>query len=506
MRLIGAAYRHFHELAQDLIAFDARVNPTSSRIGILPAVYRTIIGRNGAVEFELKSGPLKLQVGMFDRKVGSEKPTTEMVSKVFELAKIDPQVLAPGISAITHLPSQTMLYGREVFGFDSKLLRRVADTNPDAIILAPWFNRHGGGEKYTRDLALALRECGLSVLVITTEHGLGEKTNLHQSIPGSPSQAMISTLIWSDLCFGDVGGTQTLIDLVDCLSPRIFTVINSTLGLEAMRSDIPGFRNNLDEYAVFFSMDTSRVASQFGVIYPKHLRHGVKILSDNQKSLIALEKHNPSRKASEFHVLPAKITEAPAKVFERNLIRTISNQGRHGGSNWIWLSRLTSQKGTRVLGALSDLRPQDTFHVYGARGKESLKTLGLKKKNIIVHGEFTTMADVDPGKYDGFIFTSQFEGQPLAVLELATYGIPVIATNVGDLGSLFGQDSVLFVESSDDDLAVAEDFHQTISRLLKEDAATLQSRLTAMRTRVLEWHSPSAHKEIIREVFNCETK
>lgn len=501
MRMLKIALSHIRGLANKMVAHETFLGQQPYPKGMIPAIWRTVTGRNGAVEFEMRAGLLQVRAGMFDRRLKRASPTPSMMDEIFALSEIDPQVLAPGISAIAKLPVYKMDENVKLWGLNNPLLKLVLDTKPEVVVIAPWYNRHGGGEKYTRDLVDSLTQTGLSVLVITTENGESESTNLRSISSKHDGHSLVSTLIWSDLAPGNPEDPRTLSEVVHRLTPKRLVVINSRIGLETLRADAMPFDKKVKAYAIFFSMDTTSVASQFGVVYAKHLRPGVKILSDNEKSLRSLESINPAKESTDFGLLRARIMEAPVEVFDSNLSKSIARQNKSYPCDWLWLSRVTTQKGTGVLKSLAERRPQDTFHVFGSRGPETLKELGLDRSNILVHGEFENLEAVDPGKYRGLIFTSRFEGQPLAVLELATYGIPIFSTNVGDLESLFGNASIRFVENKSNDLDTAVEFDRSISIFLEEDARSVNNRLIDMREKVISKHSTSAHKKSTWELF-----
>ena len=499
--MLRIALTHIRGLADNLVAYDYYLDPQAKPKGKIPALWRTITGRNGAVEFEMRAGLLQIRAGMFDRRLKRASPTKAMLDEIFALSEIEPQVLAAGISAIGKLPVHKMDQNVKLWGLNSYLLKLVLETRPDVVVVAPWYSRHGGGEKYTRDLVEVLSQFGQSVLVVTTEDGVTESTELQPFRSNQAESAQVSTLIWSDLYPGNPDDAMALTEVVNRLSPKRLIVVNSHIGLEALRVDAEPLKNRVQEFAIFFSMDTSRVASQYGVVYAKHLRPGVKILSDNEKSLRSLSAMNPAKELTDFHLLRTRILEAPLEEFDKNLAKPLALQDQTFASEWLWVSRVSAQKGTGVLRNLAELRPRDTFHVFGSRGSESLKELGLDQKNIIVHGEFESLEALDPGQYRGLIFTSKFEGQPLTVLELATYGIPIFSTNVGDLESLFGDQCIRFVENHSNDMDTAKAFDASIATFFEEDARSVCNRLVEMREKVISKHSTTAHKKAIWEVF-----
>lgn len=73
---------------------------------------------------------------------------------------------------------------------------------------------------------------------------------------------------------------------------------------------------------------------------------------------------------------------------------------------------------------------------------------GLSKQDIIFLGDQADMSKVYK-RTDILVLTSQHEGTPNVVLEAMAYGIPVVATRVGSVSEILGEQRGLVVEASD---------------------------------------------------------
>lgn len=94
-----------------------------------------------------------------------------------------------------------------------------------------------------------------------------------------------------------------------------------------------------------------------------------------------------------------------------------------------------------------------------------------------------------------FILSSHMENSPMALLEALAAGVPAVATRVGGVVEITGEDAALLVSAGDDAaLAVA------IERLL-DDPARRADQAQAGRARVFERHTAQANAAAMRAVY-----
>lgn len=108
-----------------------------------------------------------------------------------------------------------------------------------------------------------------------------------------------------------------------------------------------------------------------------------------------------------------------------------------------FVGRLSHEKGIDRFIELSDVLNSCQFHVFGDGDEQSRL---INKKNIQWYGAVDTM-DEYWSLIDVLVISSRAEGLPMAALEAMAHGVPVIATNVGDLSKLVASDWI--VEESD---------------------------------------------------------
>lgn len=99
-----------------------------------------------------------------------------------------------------------------------------------------------------------------------------------------------------------------------------------------------------------------------------------------------------------------------------------------------FVGRLSHEKAPDIFLNIAKHRPDIAFHLYGD-GDMRLTLEKESPKNLIFHGFCSDMSKVW-SEIDLLIMPSRQEGLPLAALEAMSRGIPLIASNVGDLPQL----------------------------------------------------------------------
>jgi len=99
-----------------------------------------------------------------------------------------------------------------------------------------------------------------------------------------------------------------------------------------------------------------------------------------------------------------------------------------------FVGRLSHEKAPDIFLSIAKHRPDIAFHLYGD-GEMRADLEENAPKNLIFHGFCSDMSKVW-SEIDLLIMPSRQEGLPLAALEAMSHGIPLIASNVGDLPKL----------------------------------------------------------------------
>lgn len=108
----------------------------------------------------------------------------------------------------------------------------------------------------------------------------------------------------------------------------------------------------------------------------------------------------------------------------------------------LWASRIAPQKRPDLLRQIAGhLKSSEIqIDVYGRcqrpyNGNYFLGTTATYK------GTYNGIASLDLSKYDAFLYTSQTDGLPNILLEIASAGIPIVASNVGGVGDIVSRET-----------------------------------------------------------------
>ena len=106
----------------------------------------------------------------------------------------------------------------------------------------------------------------------------------------------------------------------------------------------------------------------------------------------------------------------------------------NAGEQIAFVGRLSKEKGTEHLLAIAKQMPCTAIHVYGD-GPEKATIKASSCHNLVLHGQQSNMNSIWP-KVSVLLLPSLHEGLPMAAIEAMSKGIPVIASDVGDLHQL----------------------------------------------------------------------
>ena len=409
----------------------------------------------------------------------------------------DPSAAAVGRRAIAGLRQFEACDLLDRDSFDCEALVAGITSRPDAVIVLPWLVT-GGAEKYAADIAAALMSIDLHVLVLVTDHTAAQDAGWEERAILAPLR-MANVVHWKTaFAAADEQGTQ-LARLLNGIRPRDVFVFNSRLGYEAVARYGRPLSTFARLHCGYFSLgipDAEGVT--YGRIFPRRTCIHATTLTDNEPTRAALDALYGTLPGPGALVLPPCVRQASFAEFESRLARHAA-RAQTAGKRWAWVSRAEPSKGTAILGRLAALRPQDRFDVFGPLAA-SPAHLGIDAINITCHGAIPDVLAADFTTYDGFVFTSLFEGMPNVVLEMSQHGLPMVLADVGGLRGTFTDDDVLFVSKSQDPLAQAIAFDKALSQVASLPEAEHVARARKARAAVARRHSPEAFAAALQEV------
>lgn len=359
----------------------------------------------------------------------------------------------------------------------------------------------GGAEKFTAQLSRALRKLGRhAIATIITDHSESDhRTERNYDILQPLFEGDI--VFWPDCAPKAVQSPHVLARALNALHPREVIVINSRLGMDAIRISGNGLSQFMDLYCGYFSTGVDGLGAPYGTRYPRHTSPYAFTFTDNHRMMDELVRRFTGGSGKRVGKIPPVVHPTSDAQFERQLSRLSDRRGAKP-RRWLWISRVEAWKGTHVLGRVAAQRPEEQFDIYGPLS-EPLKTLGLKGQNITCHGPTPGISSMDLSAYDGFLFTSLFEGMPNVVLEIAAqHALPMVLSDVGGLRQCF-MDSAIFVGVAGEIEAVAGRFSLALEKLASLHVDEVHTLVRAARRAVLNQHSEEAHLQAVASIFGA---
>lgn len=427
-------------------------------------------------------------------------PSEAVMSQIVSQADIDPRVASAGIQALAGLPSfvATDLEARDLV--DIRGLTSLAERLYDIAIVLPGIGL-GGAEKYLSQVAHVLQDdLQLRVLMVVTEAGREEVSELLRTVRRK-DLGRVDVVSFRDLTQRTWKSDQILALLLLAIQPKAVFVSNSEIGFECLRKYGKALSTISRPIACFFSESPFAVGAPYSARFADQLPTGAIILSDNAKVQEVLRgRLVESNGFVRFMVLPQYVDAVDEHLVRSEECLRASRWSRSTPKRILWLSRWEAFKGVDALKHVAQRRSQDSFDAYGP-GTDSLETLNVP--NLVGHGPLWDFQTFDLSKYDCFLFTSQFEGMPNVVLEMATRRIPVVAADVGGLRETFGDDGMDFFSNGDTPAETGERIDFALSKLFGRTVDEVESRTHRAAAEVAARHDVSVFTSSLTELIDA---
>ncbi len=385
-------------------------------------------------------------------------------------------------------------------GVSPSSVYQAVGARPDVVVCTP-FLLAGGAEKYVADLVGVLsKQFGKRVLVLVTDQTQEESDGWEELEILAPLLD-VQVLHWPEISGPGHGNVNVFARFLNSIRPETLIVNNSRVGLDAVARYGRGMSANTKIFCTFFSHGLNGLGAPYGARYPYRTMAFSTALTDNKPmAKLLVDMWGP---LSDHGViaLSAQIVPAEEDVFRRRLDGRLKRYAHSFRTRkWAWISRVEPFKGTTILGELASRRPDDKFHIFGPI-QDPLEEQGLRLPNVKYQGVIADMNSVDLSAYDGFVFTSRFEGMPNVVLEISQHALPMVLADVGGLKDTFSEDAVFFVPHGVTDSETASRFSESLEELSSTAPAEVAKMILLAREQALSKHSPDAYAAAVKRIF-----
>lgn len=278
---------------------------------------------------------------------------------------------------------------------------------------------------------------------------------------------------------------RILVEFLRSLCPEAVFNVNSRLLWEALRTYGKALSASTDLHACMFCNDQS--GNGFWGGYPaSHFYRYFEILG----SVCTDSHYLADMLKQQFQVPPAlsnklKVLEAPVDanipVIEKGLS---ASQSRHDRPKVFWAGRFDRQKRVDIVYALAEKMPDVDFHLWGEAVADGSHRSLKKPDTVFMEGKYEDFMELPLENCDVWLYTSEWDGVPSILLEVAMTGIPIVGTIAGGTGEVIRDGVAWPVATVEDVDAYVRALSAVLANpeLARERALGLRSDLVSRRT------------------------
>lgn len=308
-------------------------------------------------------------------------------------------------------------------------IRRQVPDGLDTLMIVPWLTRGGADQGVIHYARVCAEVFGHSVAVLATEAQQSPwASRLPKDVPFVDAGGILATL-------SDMQGEQVsvLARLLLQARPKRIHVVNSRLGWRTIKRHGMVFRGFARIYASLFcdERDVHGLPSGYAVDYLRDVSSMLDgVLTDNAVM--------PRIWSRRYGLDPAlfSVVRFPAV---KPLAATSYVSTPDARPRLLWASRLDRQKRPDVLLEIAKRLPEIDFDVHGASGSDRFtpwyRALA-RQPNVHLYGPFNSFAELIRPEHLAFVYTSDWDGLPLVLLDAIAAGLPVVAPRVGGIPDL----------------------------------------------------------------------
>lgn len=403
--------------------------------------------------------------------------------------------LSPTATLRTRLAARSVFAGSPTSGRAMQALAKRLPARIDHLLVVPWLGISGGSERTGQRLIAALREHyrdgGLCVLGPDSAFDVAMQDRAAYGIP--------------IVAINDVDPLASLPARIEMLDrvlmqyrPRTVHCINSWAGWTLLKERGAHHAQDCRLFGNIYSdvrIDGFPVGA-FWAFLPDTIDSLTGVIADNDAVVARARDHFGfgQREMARHHVVRTPVlglaggdAAGDLRGFEATADATT-----------LWMSRIAVEKRLDVLARIAKALPQRRFVVHGAviTGAMPVDLSGLRAlPNVDLRGEFGRLEDLPFGEFDSYLFTTAAEGMPIAVLEAAQMGLPVIAPDVDGIGEFIDDTTGWLVSGTE-----AVDEYQAALDDIRRDPRATAERVRAAQRRLVERHSWAGFRQAIAAI------
>lgn len=351
------------------------------------------------------------------------------------------------------------------------------------VILAPWLDS-GGAERVALWHTRAVADAGGRCLFLATD---ARREGWVSRLPESARYLCLPSVVDSIGLTGHLSADDCAVALGAALGQmpfRVLHVANSYVGTRMLQNPIDWGSRRV--FYALYGVGRDQHGLDAGYWLSAHQLKGVDLfLSDNMAV--------PSARAEAFG-LPVDRFRGIAYPVEASLKYSGLRRSASGPRRVLWASRLDPEKQPALVFEIAKQMPDVEFNMFGT-GVLSDGSLPEPPVNVRLRGAFDGWESLPAEPFECFLFTSVGEGLPNVILEAMGSGLPIVASNVGAVGEVLGEDRGWLVGEVSKPEGYIEALRKVLGTPAEANKRARAALLEVTRNRTFA-HLQSALKEI----------
>ncbi len=227
---------------------------------------------------------------------------------------------------------------------------------------------------------------------------------------------------------------RVLVELLRSLRPAMVFNVNSGLLWESMASFGRQLSCVMSHYAYLFSNSKNNRGEWTG--YPAKYFYR---LFDFHRGFITDSYFLADKLLSQFSLTPAQehklaTLESPIIDPPSQVSMPISNNAER--PRVFWASRLDRQKRVDITYAVAEAMPDVDFHLWGKPVLDDSFSKLIKPGNVFLEGTYEKFSELPLDTCNAWLYTSEWDGVPNILIDVAASGIPIVGSLVGGTGEV----------------------------------------------------------------------
>lgn len=417
----------------------------------------------------------------------------ELGKMVSRAAELDPLIKHSWLAALD--PSISPVRSEQLL-HQAAAMRRLQESagwrRATAVVVIPWVHV-SGATRIAGHLAVALASIygPDEVVVVRTETS---EMQFPEWFPDGCRHIDFASAVEG---MSQPGRQRLLVEYLRSLRPAHVFNVNSRTMWEAMDPYGLAMKQTINLYAYLFCNEKNVYGDWVG--YPVRNFH---LFADVYQGVICDSHFLMDDLNSRFLVPPeqaGKLTvfETPISHVPEPVGMPVQSQSRR--SQIFWAGRFDRQKRIDVTYEIARRMPEADFHLWGEPVLDrEFKRLN-KPDNVYLKGVYQNFYDLPLDDCDVWLYTSEWDGVPNMLIEVASVGLPLV-------GSLAGGTEEVLVNGLSKPIANIEDADAYVAALRQTIEKPREAREAALelRRRMIERRSSEVYRDKLKSVLDRE--